>query len=543
MKSFAFVGQYENVLKCSAFVLALAGAFTVQAQSSTPYPLGVYSNNPNGSDSAAEGVFEGIYNSFGQLMGTTPKYLNYFIDQTQSVSSWPSNAGWAAWSGQKSPANALIPIIGLPMASTISGSADLDTQFKAFASGQYDTYLQQIVQQWQQHGFSTQYYRVGQEMNLQSSPWYVGSGPTMQADWILAFQHIATILRQAGAANQVNIQIIWNPGTTNYDTTNTLNGLYPGNGYVDLIGADVYADIYPYGSTDEYYDWNKNDGTLDTLAQFVADPVNRVHYWTYPAATQYSLDGSGGHNLSLQTLLTFAKTEGKPFALPETGAGNADGGHDVVDEEAFPGWLAQTLAASGNTIAFVSIWDSNGGGNYLFSTSDANRPNDPPKTNEAAAWAKNFGAQTQAGISSTVWYTVVNGNSGSCVDDNNGDTINGTVIQQWQCTQANYNQGWQFTPTDSGYYRIVSRRAPGSDIDVDGQATTNKSPVHLYRNNNQTNQQWLPVALGNGLYKFVGRGSGLCLEVPGASKNNGVALQIYDCNGTGAQAFSLSVQP
>jgi hypothetical protein len=53
----------------------------------------------------------------------------------------------------------------------------------------------------------------------------------------------------------------------------------------------------------------------------------------------------------------------------------------------------------------------------------------------------------------------------------------------------------------------------------------------------------MPVSLGNGYYKFVGVGSGRCLNVPGASTTNGVQLQIYDCNGTEAQSFLLNAQP
>jgi hypothetical protein len=37
--------------------------------------------------------------------------------------------------------------------------------------------------------------------------------------------------------------------------------------------------------------------------------------------------------------------------------------------------------------------------------------------------------------------------------------------------------------------------------------------------------------------------SGRCLDTPSASTANGVQLQIYDCNGTGAQAFKLVAQP
>jgi hypothetical protein len=51
------------------------------------------------------------------------------------------------------------------------------------------------------------------------------------------------------------------------------------------------------------------------------------------------------------------------------------------------------------------------------------------------------------------------------------------------------------------------------------------------------------VSLGNGLFRFVARHSGKCLDVPGASAANGVQLQQWDCNGTAAQAFRLVQQP
>jgi hypothetical protein len=58
-----------------------------------------------------------------------------------------------------------------------------------------------------------------------------------------------------------------------------------------------------------------------------------------------------------------------------------------------------------------------------------------------------------------------------------------------------------------------------------------------------SNEQWMPVSLGNGYYKFVGAGSKLCLDTPGASTANGVQLDIYACNGTAAQSFALNAQP
>ncbi len=527
----------------AALPVALVCMFPNGAQAqTTPFPLGVYVGNPDNSSASNEAAFEQDYKSFSGLMGVSPRFLVGYINQGDPISHWPDQQGWAAASISQSPAYNAIPVIGFPTASIASGSPLPDQQFRAFANGTYDSTIQAIVQKWQESGFKAVYWRIGWEMNLNNGPTaYAGEDAATEADWVAAFQHIASVLRQAGNADGITTGIIWNPGATNYDKTNTISNLYPGDEFVDIIAADVYASLQPYGipgNPDLTWDWAKNDGTVDTLAQFIADPINRTHYWTYPAATQYSLDGSNGHNLSLQVLLDFAKTHGKPFAVPETGAGKSDDGRDVSDEAAFPVWLAQTLHSSGDPIAFVNIWYSNADGNYRFSSADAD------KADEAAAWTWNFGVQGAAPVSTTAWYTIVNANSKSCVDAFGWGTANGTVLGQWTCgQQPQNNQEWQFVPTDSGYYRIVNRNAPTEEIDVESQGTTDGYHVHLWQNYNNPNQQWMPVSLGGGFYKFVGRGSNRCLDVPYASTSNGVQLQIYDCNGTVAQTFQLNVQP
>lgn len=80
-------------------------------------------------------------------------------------------------------------------------------------------------------------------------------------------------------------------------------------------------------------------------------------------------------------------------------------------------------------------------------------------------------------------------------------------------------------------------------LDVINRATTNGSLIQLWSYGGGTNQQWTPVSVGIGLFKLVNVASGRCLDVPGASAANGAQLQIYDCNGTGAQSFRLAQQP
>jgi Ricin-type beta-trefoil lectin domain-like/Bacterial Ig-like domain (group 2) len=140
---------------------------------------------------------------------------------------------------------------------------------------------------------------------------------------------------------------------------------------------------------------------------------------------------------------------------------------------------------------------------------------------------------------------IVNTNSTLCVDAAGWGTTNGTVVQQYTCG-AQTNQEWQFQPTDSGYYQVVNRNASSQaghnlvwDVSGGAWAVANGVSVQLWAYGGGTNQQWMPVSLGNGAYKFVARNSSKCLDVPGASSAVLTRLQQYDCNGTAAQSFTL----
>lgn len=364
--------------------------------SSTPFPLGVYVGDPNPGDPSAEAQFESDYTGFVNQMGATPTYIDSFIDASQPISSWVSGSSWQAWSNANSPdAQGLTPVIALPMASNAAGSPSPDQQFQAFSSGQYDDVLTGIVNAWAAQGFSSLVFRPGWEFNV-LGPTFAGGSAQDQSDWVAAFQHIYTVLHQAGAADGVNINVVWNPSITNYSDAEATTNMYPGNQYVDTIGADAYSDIYPYSDgtnangQPQYHDWDTG-GEDNSVAQFLSDPVNRAHYWSDPAATQWSSDGSEGHSQSLASLIQFAEQQGKPFAIPETGAGNSNAGTDVTDDGAFPQWLSQQLTAAqanGLSVDFVNLWDSNGGGNYEFSNASDGKPD------EAAAWAQYFGGQS-----------------------------------------------------------------------------------------------------------------------------------------------------
>jgi len=144
-------------------------------------------------------------------------------------------------------------------------------------------------------------------------------------------------------------------------------------------------------------------------------------------------------------------------------------------------------------------------------------------------------------ISSTAWYTVINKNSGKCVDARAAGTTSGTAIQQYTCNSTNAQQ-YQFQTTTGSYLRINNRANTAQSLDVTDVSTADNAPIQTWTYGGGNNQQWTAVAEGSGYYHFVNRNSGKCLDVPAASTSDSVQLVQYTCNGTGAQSYRLVPQ-
>jgi hypothetical protein len=144
----------------------------------------------------------------------------------------------------------------------------------------------------------------------------------------------------------------------------------------------------------------------------------------------------------------------------------------------------------------------------------------------------------RAAVTDGTWYTVVNATSGKCVDAQAAATANGTAVQQFTCNGSTAQQ-WQFQATSGGYYRANNFNNAAQTWDVTGVSTADSATIQLWAYGGGNNQQWQPVQDAGGTYHFVNRNSGKCLDTPAASTADGVQLQQFTCNATGAQSFSL----
>ncbi|MFI2779457.1 RICIN domain-containing protein [Streptomyces sp. ALB3] len=143
-------------------------------------------------------------------------------------------------------------------------------------------------------------------------------------------------------------------------------------------------------------------------------------------------------------------------------------------------------------------------------------------------------------VDPATWYQVRNSNSGACLDAADWGTADGTALQQWACGTG-ANQSWQFRPTGDGNYQVVNRHnAKVWDVDGGPGATGNGTRVHLWAYGGGSNQQWKPEPAGGGQYRFTARHSGKCLTVAGSSTADGARLSQQPCDGSAAQAFTLT---
>ena len=90
------------------------------------------------------------------------------------------------------------------------------------------------------------------------------------------------------------------------------------------------------------------------------------------------------------------------------------------------------------------------------------------------------------------------------------------------------------TPPPTGGTNAIRGSGSGRCIDVPGAASTDGARLQIYDCNGTGAQQWQFASDG------TVRALGKCMDAAAAGTANGTAVQLYTCNGTNAQKFTLS---
>jgi hypothetical protein len=116
-----------------------------------------------------------------------------------------------------------------------------------------------------------------------------------------------------------------------------------------------------------------------------------------------------------------------------------------------------------------------------------------------------------------------------CVDVAGDDTgVNTTAVQLWDCQAAAADQHWTWSGT--------ALTTIGRCLDITAAGTANGTLIQLYDCNGTGAQQWTQQADGS----LKNPASGRCLDSPNAATANGTRLQIWDCNASAAQKFQVA---
>ncbi|MGQ4389270.1 ricin-type beta-trefoil lectin domain protein [Streptomyces sp. SAS_270] len=115
-----------------------------------------------------------------------------------------------------------------------------------------------------------------------------------------------------------------------------------------------------------------------------------------------------------------------------------------------------------------------------------------------------------------------------------------TVTINWGSQHATYSLPgrtsatftWAGTQAGGGDRAGAFVGLAGKCLDVAGGSAANGTAVQLYDCNGSTAQRW--TVKGDGTVQALGK----CLEVTSGSAADGAKVQLYDCNGTGAQRWS-----
>ena len=143
------------------------------------------------------------------------------------------------------------------------------------------------------------------------------------------------------------------------------------------------------------------------------------------------------------------------------------------------------------------------------------------------------------------YVTVCNAASGLALDVPGADASSGAQLQLWT-PNGSWAQRWVAVRDGSGI-RLVSALSDSLSVDLPGASTADGSRLQLYSDNGTAAQRWSFVTPGctqvvpNGVYVIKSAmNQNYVLDIDGASDANGANAQLYEANGTGAQAFALT---
>ncbi|WNI14536.1 ricin-type beta-trefoil lectin domain protein [Actinacidiphila sp. ITFR-21] len=230
------------------------------------------------------------------------------------------------------------------------------------------------------------------------------------------------------------------------------------------------------------------------------------------------LNNAKSHGLNVNLVNIMTMDYGSAMDMGNAAISAAQGLHTQLGQIWNTKTSAQLWAMEGNT-PMIGVNDTS---SEVFSTSDATDLTNFAKTN---------------GIQELSFWSL--GRDKACASNGGSaqDSCSGTSQSQYQFSSiTNGITGGTTTPppAPSGATGPIHSGYADKCVDVAAAGTANGTAIQLYDCNGTTAQNWTVVS--DGSLQALGK----CLDVTAAGTANGTTIQLYDCNGTGAQKWHKS---
>jgi hypothetical protein len=273
----------------------------------------------------SQSLLDGITSS----TGVTYNCLNAFANPSPSWAEWETpwmfstvSDGWDAWLAASPEHQVILGIDLIPQ--SVSNDSDPLAWEQPCATGEYDQYATTLAKNLVSDGAGNVIIRLGIEANGSWEADYVGTTSAEMSDWATCFDNEVNAMRAVSGANFL---FVWNPNICTADIP--INEWYPGNAYVDIIGADAY---------------DEDCLTLKTVGQ---------EGWE-----AYSTDGESNSDYpSLANIEAFAVANGKPMSFPEWGLESGE------DDPTYVTDIAQMF--NSGDFAYQSYFDNDADGGSI----------------------------------------------------------------------------------------------------------------------------------------------------------------------------------
>lgn len=164
----------------------------------------------------------------------------------------------------------------------------------------------------------------------------------------------------------------------------------------------------------------------------------------------------------------------------------------------------------------------------------------------ASAMSLAIGSSARA--SEPVYWHLENVGNHKCLQPVNGSLDPGAAIVQEPCDDVSSAQRWTFISLGGTRYHFKNKSS-GLCLDARGGAT-NGTPIEQWTCNSISNEIWdtgdaplpPPYPLTSVPFPVTSQVSGTsshCLDVPSSQNLDGLAMQLWGCNGTLAQGWTV----